>query len=304
MLYLICGENKFESEYKLNQIIKRSDKSQTKVLYLDENPNSVDELVIITQSQSLFKTQFSFKNIIIKGLEKSSKESLVKLESALSVTINDINIILYVNGNFDKRSRLYKFIKENGKLYEFKNKNTNELIDWIRKYCKENNCNLDHSFVIELAREYSQDQLGLKNELDKLILLNQVDSTIDKQKFMQVVNFKDFDIWTLIDNIFNNKAKALKILDNILLHYDFENIIALMVREFRLLALAKILHAKQNLVKMGIHPFVANKVISRSHNFSVSKIKTMYNKILDLEISIRNGKIEKRLAIDLLIIIF
>ncbi len=304
MIYLIGGENQYEASHKLKQLICGL-KQKPQFIYLDEKDTGLrlNDLAIKSQSVGLFfdDTASSF---VLKGFESIKKEDFDKLLNILTNANSSTNIIIYSAKKLKKSLKIYKFCLKYGKVFDFEQLKRSDLINWALKYCKDNNCKIKNELLNRLVFEVENDQSLLKNELDKLILLYKAQGEISNDEFEEITIKKTFDIWQFLDNILKSKKNALKILDEILLTQDVEQIIAMLVRELRLITLALSVKTQNDLMRFGVHPFVAQKTIKIARSFSFRKIQVLYSKLLDLEISIRSGKIDKRIGLDLLVIIF
>jgi len=51
-----------------------------------------------------------------------------------------------------------------------------------------------------------------------------------------------------------------------------------------------------------MHPFVANKTWTQALNFSLPQLESIYQNLLDVDISIKTGRSEPVLALDVLIV--
>jgi DNA polymerase-3 subunit delta len=83
-------------------------------------------------------------------------------------------------------------------------------------------------------------------------------------------------------------------------------LITMFIRQFRNLLLVKSLAEKGVLnyelaKKTGLHPFVAKKTSDQARNFSAEGLKKIYTKLLDMDISIKTGKITAKMALDMLV---
>ena len=58
---------------------------------------------------------------------------------------------------------------------------------------------------------------------------------------------------------------------------------------------------KENSKKSGLHPFVVQKSIYLCRQFTMDQLKKIYQKIFQIDLDIKTGKIEPELALDLLL---
>jgi len=53
--------------------------------------------------------------------------------------------------------------------------------------------------------------------------------------------------------------------------------------------------------KAGIHPYVIKKSYSLAQKFTIEELKKIYQKIFEVDLDIKTGKIEPKAALDLLV---
>ncbi len=55
-------------------------------------------------------------------------------------------------------------------------------------------------------------------------------------------------------------------------------------------------------VKAKMHPFVIQKSVEQCRRFEMEDLKKIYQKLFDADLAIKTGKINPRLALDLLVV--
>jgi DNA polymerase III delta subunit len=118
---------------------------------------------------------------------------------------------------------------------------------------------------------------------------------------------QDYQTWDLTDAFFyKNKIKALKILKRLLINpqQDFPLIIGSVLRQLKIIYTVKKYSSDSRIVmsKLRLAPFVFTKAQRIAQSFSFLELKLMYQKFIDLDYSIKSGKIDVKLGLDLLII--
>jgi len=147
------------------------------------------------------------------------------------------------------------------------------------------------------------------NEISKLVNYCD-DREITGEDVRLLVQSKvDMNIFNLIDSI-NSKNKNRSTL---LLNQQIEKglneiyILTMFVYQFRNLLKIKSL-LEQNLSsqeiasKAKMHPFVVQKSIEQCRRFELEDLKKIYRKLFDADLAIKTGKINPRLALDLLVV--
>ena len=79
----------------------------------------------------------------------------------------------------------------------------------------------------------------------------------------------------------------------------------MVVRQFRLLIMAKD-HLQEGTQgemagALSVHPFVAKKLGQQVRNFSMTQLESTYHHLLDTDLAMKTGKMEPRLALEVLV---
>jgi DNA polymerase-3 subunit delta len=270
---------------------------------------SSDKLLIVKNALFVSKEE----DIILKYLENPQE----KIE------------IFFVENNLDKRKRIYKELSklEKAGVVEIKEFITpaNFNFDlWIKNRIARLNGKIKNSAVnilaISLGKGLAQKDRNknLKqsynlweadNEISKLASYCDGKEITDEDVQLLVQSKVDMNIFNLIDSISSkNKSKSA-----LLLNQQIEKglneiyILTMFVYQFRNLLKIKSL-LEQNLsnreiaAKAKMHPFVVQKSIEQCGKFTISDLKKIYQKLFDADLAIKTGKINPRLALDLLVV--
>ena len=115
------------------------------------------------------------------------------------------------------------------------------------------------------------------------------------------------DIFKTIDALASkNKKLALSLLHKHLDNGDFPlYLLSMIAYQFRNLLTIKELQSTQSYAtiakKSGLHPFVVQKSYYLCNQFSVEQLKKIYQRIFQVDLDIKTGKIEAETALDLLL---
>ncbi|MEW5868101.1 MAG: DNA polymerase III subunit delta [Chloroflexota bacterium] len=115
------------------------------------------------------------------------------------------------------------------------------------------------------------------------------------------------DIFAMVDALGNQDGrKALGMYHRLLEQQDPISIFGMVVRQFRLLLLAReVLDGGGNkadvIRELKIHPFVADKLLGQVRRFDLHTLEMIYHRLLDLDEAIKTGEIPADLALDTLV---
>ncbi|MCK5466036.1 DNA polymerase III subunit delta [Candidatus Parcubacteria bacterium] len=237
--------------------------------------------------------------------------------------------IFFVENNLDKRKKIYKeLIKlEKTGLVEIKEFITpaNFNFDlWIKNRATKLGGKIENNAInilaISLGKGMAQKDRSknLKqsynlweadNEISKLVSYCDGREITDEDVRLLVQSKVDLNIFNLIDSISskNKSGSALLLNQQIEKGLNEIYILTMFVYQFRNLLKIKSL-LEQNLsnqeiaVKAKMHPFVIQKSIEQCRRFEMKDLKKIYQKLFDADLAIKTGKINPRLALDLLVV--
>lgn len=301
MIYLIGGENIFQSTEALNKLISTFQKKGQEYISIYIDDDNAEQKI----AEHCFNVGFfsDHKLVIVKAIDRANADQRGKLEEIID---NVEDLVLWSRSKLDKRSRLYKIIKEKGTVEEYNLPSNKEIETWIQNYCKKIGLNIEKNLVREISFRIGTDPAIIVNELVKLKCLQDDGEKITSDLIKDVITLnEEADIWELMDSMAGrNKYKSLELMMKATKDLEYEYIMGLIVRQLRLLYLASCYRDRARLVELGVHPFVAGKIIQQAQLLNKSKLEKLYQRIVDMEIGVKTGRLDKMLALDLLVIAF
>lgn len=288
----------------LNTIILKDKVTSEKIIdTCNTRPFFSEKKIVIVKNSTLFKA--NKKNEDDKKSKSTKKDELSNL---LEHFPQDICLI-FIEEEIDKRIKYSKIIEKNGRVVEFPYQNANNLVKWAIKVFNSNGKQIDQitaSKFIDIAEE---SMLELLNEINKIILF------LGERK---EVTFEDIEkvctksiksrIFDLIDAISQREGeKAIKLLNEMLiLKEPIPKIIFLIARQLRILLQVKFLldkgiSPKEIAKKIGLHPYVSEKVARQTKSFSIDKLKKSIKESCEFDLGIKTGKISDITALEILI---
>jgi len=113
------------------------------------------------------------------------------------------------------------------------------------------------------------------------------------------------DVFDMVDALGKRDgATALKLLHRLLENDEALRLFGMIVRQFRLLLLAREYlneggTPKQIGQAIGVHPYVGEKLAQQVHAFTLGQIEQIYHNLLEIDYGIKTGKVDDVLALDL-----
>ena len=313
MILFLYGEDDYSSRQKLNEIIEKyraKNRGGFNLWRLDFSEKKLSDLKEAAETDSMFKEK---KLIILEGIFEQSVEEQRKLVEYFKKIKAEKNgeILLVVREKRlpDKRVELFKFLSKKPVVaQEFKYLSGVKLENWIKKEFEKRKIGASELVVKKLSTDIGSNLWRMENEIDKIFFFGKGKS-IDAEKIDQLCGAKIYNnIFNTVDALAErNKKKAMRLLYQHLEEGENEiYLITMFIRQFRNLLLVKSLAEKGVLnyelaKKTGLHPFVAKKTSDQARNFSAEGLKKIYTKLLDMDISIKTGKITAKMALDMLV---
>jgi len=253
---------------------------------------------------------FNDKRLII--IENSG---LFKNQSELSELLDNISestIIIFVETETDKRSKMFKLVRDRGTVSEMNGMDEKNLKLFVASLVEKEGKRITEASITYLLDKTGTDMLNICNEVEKIagysygrdiILPEDIDAVVTTQ-----ITGK---IFQMIDAIGSKQAsKALA------LYYDLlsvrekpMSILFLITRHFNILYQTKDLqvlgyNSGSISEKVGIPPFSVNKYLSQAKNFTAKQLKDALEFGADIEENVKTGRMIEKIGVELFIVTF
>lgn len=275
--------------------------------YMKKNPTSsikvfdcgIDESKIIIQSLRQCSLFFAKECIVIKRIEVSDK---LLVDGLINEGLKSgKEIIVWADKKVPVSTIFYKNLIKKGVIISSSGLDKSDYVSWIIEKFQKNSKNISYEAAKLLAEKQSYSVSLMKNEIDKLSVLEE--STIDIKPIEKFVcPHIQYEIWGLISNIEkNNKSNSMRDLTELIdLGNDPMQIFYMIVREFRIISEVKLLknsgYSNAEISRLcGLKPFVVNKVSSCS--FSIDELTRIYEKLLNIDTQVKRSELDIELAL-------
>lgn len=274
-------------------------------------PFMADRRLVIVKDAGFFKAKRkSQDDREDAGEEKEDKTNSAE-KSLLAYLENPVSstCLIFCTDSIDKKRKIYKAIEKNGQVVEFSSLKGKELNDWIDRKARNLGKIIEPAAMAGLVTAAGSDLQQLSNEIEKLSCYSNSEKITVSDVVEMVSKTAELSIFELVDAVGErNYKKAIKMArEMVFLGEPVIKIIFMIARQFRLIIRAKDLHNrgyadKQVAGQIQVHPFVAQKCIKQSRNFSMTELKLAMEKILAADSDIKTGRQEPMLSLELLII--
>lgn len=304
-VYLLYGEEMFlKRSYKnrLREAIAGDDTMNFH--YFEGKGMDVEEIISLADTMPFFGER---RLILLEdsGFFKSASDRL----AAYLPTMPKTTCMVFVESEVDKRSKMFKKVKELGYAAELARQDARQLASWAGGIlAKEGRKITGHTMELFLSKT-GEDMEHIRMELEKLISYTMGHEVITDQDVEEVctvhVTNKIFDMVAAIVN--RQPKKAMDLYEDLLtLKEPPMRILFLIARQFnQLLQVKELMNQgmdKSSIAsRLKIQPFVAGKLMSQARSFSREQILSCVELCVDAEEAVKTGRLGDRLAVELLI---
>ena len=304
-VYLLYGEEAFlKNSYKnrLKEAISGDDTMNYN--HFEGKGLDVNELISLADTMPFFAE----KRLILvedSGFFKSAADEM----AAYLPQMPDTTCMIFVESEVDKRSKMFKRVKELGYAAEMARQDLAQLGRWAGALLAKEGKKITGRTMELFLNMVGDDMENIKMELDKLIsytLGREVITDEDVEAICTVrVTNKIFDMVSCIVN--RQTRKAMDLYEDLLtLKEPPMRIMFLIARQFNQILQVKELMAKgmeKSAIasRLKLPPFVVGKMMPQAKSFSREQILAYVNECVDAEEAVKTGRLADRMAVELLL---
>ncbi len=326
MLYILSGQDDFSLGESLEEI-KRGIGDQTllaaNTTILDGQQVTLDQLRAVCETVPfLSERRLVIVNGLLERFEPKSKSSGQKKitpvanqqnEYKLLVTyiskIPDSTILVLIDGRLGRNNPLFRALSARAEVKTFPLLRNTELRKWIQRRVIEEGGSISPGAVDLLVKLVGSNLWIMKSEINKLVLFAS-GRRIEEEDVKRVVSYAhQANVFAMVDAILEFKAGIAEQS----LHQLLEGgaapayLLVMLLRQLRMIVRVKELRGQgkpeveiQN--KLGLtSEFALRKTLEQASRYSWERLKEVYHKLLETDLSIKTGKYGGELALNILI---
>ena len=314
MNYILYGELYPMIRKHLNKILKErlGEPDDFNVVKIDMEETSINEVI---DEASMLPLGYEKKAVVVDNasfLQKDGKnEQKAAILELLKNSTEEITLIFILrNDKVEKNGEIYKFIQENGRVFEFLNIKKEEWPVYIRKYFKSKNVGITADAVNELAVRIDGDLSKFINEADKLCLYK---DNIDIADIVLMVSKPlEDDAFQMSNALFRgDNGLAISIYRDLkLLGSKFvDTLIPMLASQFRFISEVCFLNSrglsKSDIAsQLGVNEFRISMALKNSRYLSRRQIAQVLDNLYNLDVQIKSGQIDRSYGLELFLINF
>ncbi len=293
----ICGDDTMNYSY-----FEGKSKPVSEVIGIaDTMPFFAEHRLVVVENYELFSASKT-KGEGAKSGQKAELEEYLK-------TMPDTTVLVFIEKTADKRSRLFKFVKDNGYICELNAQTPATLATWAASVLKASGKQITGNTIDYFLTMVGNDMSRISNELEKLISYTGDRDVVNREDIDEIcsvaVASKIFDMVDAMGS--RNRQKALGLYyDMIELKEPPMRILFMLSRQFDCMLRVKELKQKGTdqktiAAKTGLPPFAVGKTLRQSEQFSGEALCKAIDRCLKLEEDVKNGRLSDKICVELIL---
>ncbi|MBP8793625.1 MAG: DNA polymerase III subunit delta [Lutibacter sp.] len=291
-IYFLMGEEPYYidkiSEYIERNILTEEEKGFNQMVLYGRDITIED----IIDNAKRFPMMAEKQVVIIKEAQDLSRTIENLVSYAENPQPSTVLVLCYKYKTIDKRKKLYKAIQKKGLVYESKKLYENQISDWIRRVLAGKKYNIDTKATLMLVEFLGTDLSKISNELDKLMVVLPVNSTISPKDIEENIGIsKDYNNFELRKAVGErNVLNANKIIIHFAQNQKANPIvmtISLLNSFFTQLLIYHSLNDKSNnsvAKALGINPFFISDYSTAAKNYPMRKVSQVIGLLRDADV--------------------
>ena len=306
-VYLLYGEEAYLKKQYKDKLTKAifPDGDTMNYAYFEGKGIAVTELIDLGETMPFFAE----RRLIVVENSGFFKNATPELADYMKV-MPDTTCFIFVESEVDKRSKLFKAVKDKGTVVEMGRQDEKTLLYWIAGNMKREGKQIKESTARYLVAKTGADMENLEKEMEKLFSYTLGETEITMQDVDDICTTQITNkIFEMVEAVAEKQQK--KALDY---YYDLlalkeppMRILYLLTRQFKLLLEVKELlkkgYDKSQIAKTaGLHPFVAGKYMKQCQTFSKEELRDIMEEAALTEELVKTGRLNDRMSVELFIV--
>ncbi len=326
MLYILLGQDDFSLGHWLEEI-KRSIGDQTllaaNTTTLDGQQITLDQLrtvcetvpflaerrlVIVTGLLERFEPKDKSSRRV-KNTRRTNQQDSYKSLAAYITKMPDSTILVLIDSRVGSNNPLLKELSARAEVKSFPLLRDTKLRQWVQRYVAKEGGSISPQAVNLIAKLVGSNLWTMANEINKLLLFTSGRRIEEEDVNLVVSSAQEANVFTMVDAILGFKANiAEQSLQQLLQRGAAPAYLLVMLsRQVQLIVRARELRNQkkpeleiQN--RLGLTAdFALRRTLEQADRYPLERLKQLYHKLLEADLSIKTGKYDAELALNILI---
>lgn len=305
--YLLYGEEAYlKQQYKHNlEKALNPDGDTMNFSHYEGKGIDVKQLIDLCETMPFFADR---RVVLLEdtGFFKNKSEELADYMKELP----DYLCMVFVETEVDKRNRMYKAVKACGTIAEFARQDEKTLMRWAAGILGKAGKKITQRDMELLLTKTGTDMGNLRMELEKLICYTEGRDVVTAEDIEEICTTQTtnriFDMVRAVTE--KNQKRALDLYYDLLtLKEPPMRILFLLAKQYRQLLQVKQfaeagLAQPEMASKLGVPSFAVRNIASCARSYTISELEQAVKDFVDAEESVKTGRLEDKLSVELLII--
>lgn len=305
--YLLYGEEAYlKQQYKHNlEKALNPDGDTMNFSHYEGKGIDVKQLIDLCETMPFFADR---RVVLLEdtGFFKNKSEELADYMKELP----DYLCMVFVETEVDKRNRMYKAVKACGTIAEFARQDEKTLMRWAAGILGKAGKKITQRDMELLLTKTGTDMGNLRMELEKLICYTEGRDVVTAEDIEEICTTQTtnriFDMVRAVTE--KNQKRALDLYYDLLtLKEPPMRILFLLAKQYRQLLQVKQfaeagLAQPERASKLGVPSFAVRNIASCARAYTISELEQAVKDFVDAEESVKTGRLEDKLSVELLII--
>lgn len=303
-VYLFYGEEKYlirQYQSRLIETVLGDNAGMNLSVFEGKN---ADPKEIMSQAQTMpFFAEYRVILVQESGFYKKTPEGMAEYLAE----IPDTAILLFVESDVDKRSRMFKQTEKNGRAVQFSRQRDVVLKKWVLSQLKREGKKITEPVLNTFLESTGDDMELISQELEKLLCYTMEKDVITAEDLKAVgVPAVGNHIFDMIDALAaKNRQRAMDLyLDLVRLREPPMRILFLIGRQFYILNRLKSMRKngmgdKEMAAAAKIPPFAVKKNLAQAAKFTDEQIQNAIETCVQADADVKSGRLTDRMAVEL-----
>ena len=305
MVYIIKCNSYRLLKSKINELISNIEKDN--ITYFDYDETNMKNIIEECNYTSLFcdKKAIIVRNIPIFSTKGEYKEEQNLLEEYLKHE-NEFTTLIFITDSVSKTKKTVKLINNNNNYFDIPIPTNDILKTKIKEYLKSNNYKIENNALEKIIDNLNSNYDFILNELDKIMIVKKdyIINLNDVNKYS--IDIKKESIFDFVDLIIKKDKKMYEYLTKFIKEKQEPAVLfANVATQYRLMYssyyLSRNYSEKDIATMLDVHPYRVKLALNNSINYKMDEIKKNLLYIGSLDKKIKQGLIDKYIALKLFI---
>lgn len=305
---LISGDSFLLINEKISEIVGDSNNITT----FDVQESTIEDILIEAGYVSMFQET---KYIIVKnanffGTEKIKESDSEALLNYFEHPSEQAILVFICPTKLDLRKKITKIIKDKYNLITIPSLKYYEIENRVGNTFKKSGFKIDSETIKYIVQNGLNNYDLIMNEVEKIMLFYSEPCFIKYEDVTKIISKSiNTNNFLFVDAVVEgNLEKSLSLLNDLkIMKVEPTVILALIARDFRIMLQIKTLleqgkREHEIISELNLQDWQLNKYLDKIFPFKIKELESILIKLADIDLSIKTGKLEKYMALELFIL--